>query len=193
MQTTKQKILDSAIDLFSQYGFKEVSMRQIANEVGIKASSLYKHYSSKEDILENIFALFTEKLRQTEIEVPEFTSLSEYFTQSFEQFKAIMWEPTVLKIAKIITIEQMYSRTVREFLLQEMTVKPVQATKYVLDMMQRQGMIRDMDTRVLAEEYCAYIVFLYFEQNFLHTSPNLDVIDEKMKQHNDFFISNILK
>lgn len=193
MQTTKQRILDVAINLFSQYGFKDVTMRQIAGEVGIKASSLYKHYASKENILENIFAFFQEKLRQTELEVPAFNSLSDYFTLAYEQFKEIMWEPTVLKIAKIITAEQMHSCSAREFLAKEMTVKPVQATKYVLDMMKDQAMISDIDTQVVAEEYCAYVVYLYFEQNFLHTAPSLDVIDKKMTQHNDFFVRYILK
>ncbi len=193
MQSTRQRILDISIDLFSQYGFKEVTMRQIAGEVGIKASSLYKHYESKEALLESIFALFRDKLRQTELDVPEFKSLREYFTLAYEQFKEIMWEPTVLKIAKIITMEQLHSSSVRAFLVEEMIVKPVQATIYVLEMMKVQGLIRDIDARVIAEEYCAYIVYLYFEQNFLHTEPSLAVIDEKMKQHNDFFVQHILK
>ena len=193
LRSTKQRILGIAIDLFSQYGFKDVSMREIAGEVGIKASSLYKHYESKEAILESIFAFFQEKLRQTEIVIPDFKTLNEYFTLAYEQFKKIMWEPTVLKIAKIITMEQLRSSTAREFLLQEMTVKPVQATKCVLDMMHAQGMIDNVNTQVLAEEYCAYIVYLYFEQNFLNSGPSLDVIDEKMKQHNEFFVRTVLK
>jgi len=191
-RSTKQKIRDVSIDLFAQYGFKEVSMRQIAKEVGIKASSLYKHYESKETILSSIFALFREKLEQTEIQLPDFKTPSEYFTLAYEQFKQVMWEPAVLKIAKIITVEQQYSRSVREFLVQELVEKPNQITQYVFDEMAKQGLIRETDTRVLAEEYNAYIVYLYFEQNFLHDSPSLDVIDKKMKQHNEFFTRYIL-
>lgn len=190
--STKQKIRDVSIDLFAQYGFKEVSMRQIAKEVGIKASSLYKHYESKENILSSIFALFREKLAQTEMQLPNFKTPSEYFTLAYEQFKQVMWEPDVLKIAKIITVERQYSQSVREFLVQELVEKPNQITKYVFDEMTKQGLIRETDTRVLAEEYNAYIVYLYFEQNFLHDSPSLDVIDKKLKQHNEFFSRYIL-
>ena len=53
--------------------------------------------------------------------------------------------------------------------------------------------ITGMDARVLAEEYNAYIVYLYFEQNFLHERPSLEVIDKKMKQHNDYFAKYIFK
>jgi len=187
-KTTKQRILDVATDLFAQYGFKEVSMRQIAADVGIKASSLYKHYNSKEDILAYIFGVFKEKLRQTEAPIPHFASPKEYFTMAYAQFKQVMGAPDVMKIAKIITKEQMYSDSARAFMIEEMIEKPVQATKYILDMMQANGRINVSDTQVIAEEYCAYIVYLYFEQNILIAEPDLDYIDRKMKQHNDFIV-----
>ena len=48
---TKQKILISAVDLFSSKGYTETSIREIAAAVGIKPASLYNHFSSKEDML----------------------------------------------------------------------------------------------------------------------------------------------
>ena len=55
---TKEKILDAALDLFSVHGYEDTSVAQIAEAVGIKAPSLYKHYGSKQEIfraiLENI-------------------------------------------------------------------------------------------------------------------------------------------
>jgi AcrR family transcriptional regulator len=44
--------------LFSESGYKEVSMRDIAKAVGINASSLYNHYASKEDILNALYSFF---------------------------------------------------------------------------------------------------------------------------------------
>ena len=52
-QNTKEKIFEVSIDLFSQYGYDGVSIRQIAKEVGIKESSIYNHYPSKESILDD--------------------------------------------------------------------------------------------------------------------------------------------
>ena len=52
---TKKKILDVALDLFSKKGYGNVYVGQIAEGVGIKAPSLYKHYKSKQDIFEAIF------------------------------------------------------------------------------------------------------------------------------------------
>ncbi len=52
---TKEKILDAAIDLFAARGYDHVSIRGIAAAVGIKESSIYKHYSGKDEILGKIF------------------------------------------------------------------------------------------------------------------------------------------
>ena len=38
-EDTKQKILDKALELFSEYGYDSVSVGQIAQAVGIKAPS----------------------------------------------------------------------------------------------------------------------------------------------------------
>jgi AcrR family transcriptional regulator len=56
--STKEKILNTAIQLFSDGGYKEVSMRDIAKAVGINASSLYNHFASKEDILNALYEFY---------------------------------------------------------------------------------------------------------------------------------------
>ena len=47
---TKERILEEALSLFSKKGFKAVTVEEIAQKVGIKAPSLYKHYKGKNDI-----------------------------------------------------------------------------------------------------------------------------------------------
>ena len=47
----KEKIFEKSIALFSEYGYDGVSIRKIASAVGIKESSIYNHYKSKESIL----------------------------------------------------------------------------------------------------------------------------------------------
>ena len=52
--TTKEKILNKALTLFSSKGFEAVSVKEIAADVGIKDSSLYKHFKSKQEIFDTI-------------------------------------------------------------------------------------------------------------------------------------------
>lgn len=51
---TKMRILDEALALFAEKGYGNVYVGQIAEAVGIKAPSLYKHYKSKKDIFNAI-------------------------------------------------------------------------------------------------------------------------------------------
>ena len=49
---TKSRILDEALTLFSEKGYANVYVSEIAERVGIKAPSLYKHYESKQAIFD---------------------------------------------------------------------------------------------------------------------------------------------
>ena len=53
-EDTKSRILLESLRLFSVKGYSAVSVAEIADSVGIKAPSLYKHYKSKRDIFECI-------------------------------------------------------------------------------------------------------------------------------------------
>lgn len=52
---TKEKILQTALKLFSKKGFSAVSVREIAGALGLTQSALYKHYPSKQAILDALF------------------------------------------------------------------------------------------------------------------------------------------
>ena len=43
----KQKILKTAVDMFLNYGFKSVTMDDIANEMGISKKTIYVHFPNK--------------------------------------------------------------------------------------------------------------------------------------------------
>jgi AcrR family transcriptional regulator len=53
-ETKKQKIFREAAKLFREKGYNAASMRDLAERVDLKASSLYSHIGSKEEILRKI-------------------------------------------------------------------------------------------------------------------------------------------
>jgi TetR/AcrR family transcriptional regulator, cholesterol catabolism regulator len=59
-EATRQSILHAAAGLFRQRGYAAVSLRDIAEAVGMKTGSLYYHFSSKESLVEEILALGTQ-------------------------------------------------------------------------------------------------------------------------------------
>ena len=64
-RNTKLQILEAALDLFSVHGYDGVSVRDIANAVGIRDSSLYKHYKSKQDIFETLITEMNRRFEDT--------------------------------------------------------------------------------------------------------------------------------
>jgi AcrR family transcriptional regulator len=49
--STREKILDVALDLFTDQGFDGTSMREIAERLNISKPAIYYHFASKEEIL----------------------------------------------------------------------------------------------------------------------------------------------
>lgn len=45
------KILEASIDLFRQYGFKAVTMDDIARRAGISKKTLYQHFANKQEVV----------------------------------------------------------------------------------------------------------------------------------------------
>lgn len=63
-KSTKERILEEALKLFSQSGYMGTSMNDIAAKLGVTKAALYKHYTSKQEILDSI----VEKMNQMDAE-----------------------------------------------------------------------------------------------------------------------------
>lgn len=50
-ETTRPRIFDAALRLFSEYGYAAVSMRKIASEVGLQVGALYNYTPDKQSLL----------------------------------------------------------------------------------------------------------------------------------------------
>lgn len=51
---TKERFLQTALDLFSVYGYKSVSVRDISQAVGTRESAMYRHFENKAALLKEI-------------------------------------------------------------------------------------------------------------------------------------------
>jgi len=86
---TKKKIFDSAIQLFVQKGFENVTMNDLANTAGIRQSAVYNHFNSKQEILDTIYGFYAhhfQSSRPTEeylLELLEKESLSNVISKGF--------------------------------------------------------------------------------------------------------------
>lgn len=108
--TTKDKILDVSLDLFSRNGYSGVSMDEIGKGVGIKAPSIYKHFKGKEDIFNNIIDkadnILTEKASFLDLDL-EGGSLEGLHIEDLgiKTFKYFLHDKFISRVRKMLAIE----------------------------------------------------------------------------------------
>ena len=54
--STRERILDVALDLFEHQGYAGTSLRDIADRLGLTKAAVYYHFPSKEDLLDQALA-----------------------------------------------------------------------------------------------------------------------------------------
>lgn len=116
---TKERILEAALELFAQRGYLGTSMSDIAGQLKITKGALYKHYSSKQEILDSIVERMNrmDYERAEEYEMPETepdgfaeayqnTPISKIRAYSMAQFNHWTEQPFPSNFRKMLTLEQ---------------------------------------------------------------------------------------
>ena len=116
---TKERILDIALELFAQNGYPGTSMSDIAKQLGFTKAALYKHYASKQEILDQIVERMNrmDYERAEEYEMPEkepdgfaeaymHTPIEKIRTYSMAQFDHWTKETFSANFRKMLTLEQ---------------------------------------------------------------------------------------
>lgn len=61
---TRKLLRDAAITLFARHGYQNVSLRMLAQHIGIQAGSIYNHISNKQDFLFLLLRSIMEELEE---------------------------------------------------------------------------------------------------------------------------------
>lgn len=81
---TKDKILEAALVLYAEHGYKGTTMKKIADVVGIKPASLYFFFENKDQLLQIVFQNILEK-HQNEIQKILTSTKNSSFLESIQQ------------------------------------------------------------------------------------------------------------
>ena len=92
MSATKEKILTSARKLFNQHGYAQVTIRMIAQDLGMSSGNLNYHFRKKEDILGTLYTQMVEVFDARVEALPEtvfsFPQIREDIRSSMERMLA---------------------------------------------------------------------------------------------------------
>jgi AcrR family transcriptional regulator len=143
--------LDSSIDLFAEKGYDRTSIRDIARAVGITESAIYRHYESKDAILD---AIFDQLVNQVYAPLPpkkNATGQASIFRQMLEGLpQYIMANPQLIKVLRILLYEMNPNEKMRELIKREYGVRAAEYTEALLRKEMDAGRIRQCDTKALA-------------------------------------------
>ena len=204
--STKEKIFDVSLDLFSKKGYDSVSLREIADEVGIKKSSIYSHYSSKEAILMDIFEYFKNLFEYDENLNNEDLMLSQknevllenpemFYHMGSEALKGLLLNEKNLKIWKLIFIQMHYNENIRSFFQNEILVKPLIFWNDFFTILKENGIIKpDCNPKLLAKEYYSFPIYLLLEICAEYENLPKEALDDffnQAEEHSKFILESV--
>jgi len=121
-EDTRQRILEQALALFSRRGYDSVSVDEIAKAVGIRAPSLYNHFSGKQAIFDAIvestaaqYEADTDRLdihvQNVKKDIPIFTEITAeaLFEKVRQIFLYSLRNETIRRFRRMMTMEQFRS------------------------------------------------------------------------------------
>lgn len=162
---TKEKIFDAAVDLFAEKGYGSVSIRDISQTVGITEGAVYRHFSSKEAILEAIFAFVESRIYPP---VPEASLDAMIDALSFREIlesmpRTILGDQDLARVTRVMVTEMHHDRKLREYVQREMFERPVAETEVLFKKLLAKGKIKPCDPHTMATLFISYLIYWYFE------------------------------
>lgn len=171
--STKKRILDEALTLFSEKGYANVFVADIAGAVGIKAPSLYKHYKSKQDIfnaiLEEMKSNYDKQAQSLNMSGNNATADAMVFSDVSEDglvqmgvglFMYFLHDEYAQKFRKMLTIEQFHNSELAELFTKQYADEPLNYQSAMFSMLCAGGVLKEFNPDVMALQFYAPIYMI---------------------------------
>ena len=170
---TKQRILDEALTLFSEKGYANVFVADIAARVGIKAPSLYKHYKNKQAIfdaiIEEMNRRFVEQAGALQISGTDASVDAEIYKHISEEqlidlgknlFLYFLHDDYTRRFRKMLTIEQFHDKKLADAYMKQYVDDPLSYQGMLLGMMSAAGVLQTDNVEIMTLHFYAPIYML---------------------------------
>ncbi|MFH1942701.1 MAG: TetR/AcrR family transcriptional regulator [bacterium] len=199
-KSTKDIILENALELFSRKGFYAVSVREITRQVGIKESSLYNHFTSKNEIMDAIIDWLQAELddyfektiqKNTEEPIPEYLDIENVLVKRANDYIRFWDDPFREKLWFIISLEQYRNSKIAEIWFQDKE-RMFDIQKDLFQKWADRGIIRCEDPEILAMIYIEVIRSVHLEYRlFKTTSHSKEKTKKRVRQFIAFFVHKL--
>jgi AcrR family transcriptional regulator len=190
--TEKQiKILNAAVETFSEKGFAASSTSEIAQKAGVAEGTIFRHYKTKKDLLLSIVAPTMAKLIAPFV-LKDFNKVLNSDYPRYEDFlRAVIsnrmeFARNNLKIIKIMLQEIPFQDELQQQFKEHIAKKVIRRLQGIVEHFQKEGQIMTVPSQV-AVRFTISVIMGYLFTRFL-LIPEVDWDDEKEIEYSIDFI-----
>ena len=194
---TKEKILDEALTLFSEKGYANVFVGDIADRVGIKAPSLYKHYKNKQAIFDAIIDQMNRRFEEqakamnisgndASIDASIYKSMSEDQLLKLGRvfFLYFLHDDYNRRFRKMLTLEQFHDNDLAKLYSKIYVDDPLSYQGMLFGFMVTAGILKTDNVQIMTLHFYAPIYYLLTicDREPEREPEALKLLDEHIKQ-----------
>ena len=202
---TKQRILDEALTLFSERGYANVFVNDIAEKVGIKAPSLYKHYKNKQAIFDAIIDEMSSKFEQQaqalSINGTNPTADAEVYRSMDEEhliklgndlFAYFLHDSYTKRFRKMLTLEQFKDKDLARVYSEQYFDRPLSYQGMLLGLLVAQGLLVTENVPIMTLHFYApiYMLLTVCDREPEREQEALELMEKHIRQFDKLYGRN---
>ncbi len=187
IKTTKEKIVFEALQLFSKDGYEATSTRAIARSINCSDAVIYKHFKSKQEILDTIVEVCSNRLMEKSSQI----SIEEMCWKDVEKICLDMFEfqttdEWIVPFRRLLVIEQFKNKELGKIYREVFINKPLENMEVMFETLIKLGYMKPGNPMV-------YALDLYSPFFMYHTigGENGDILNN-LKEHVTLFRKNVI-
>ena len=175
------KILSAAIELFRQYGFKTITMDDIARRAGVSKKTLYLHFANKNEVVGETIAWYKGKIsencgatmEQSDNPIEAMVRIMEMFDQINRQMNPLA----------LLELERFFPQVFKDF-RDSMVEKDVQNIKANIEKGIEDGYYRpEIDAEFMARYRMELSLLMYHPTLLINDRFNLQFVGREVSEH----------
>ena len=176
---TRELIMATALEMFSRKGYAAVSMRDISGAVGIRPSSLYYHFKSKQDIFDAVVQradALTNELKgmffkalgdSSEVKCKDFVMAGKAYVTGY------LHNDQIAPLIQMLENERFHDSRSNDLWKKMLFDAPIEHETLVFKALYNGGIIKCNEPERLAAEYHAIVMLGYFTDDLKRLEASL--------------------
>ena len=162
--STKDRILEAALTLFSEKGYDGVGVDLIAEKAGLKGPSIYKHFKGKAEILEVLLERvesYYEMNFGSEMHLGKLPdTMDEFIDISLKRIRFTLHDERIRKTRRILTMEQFRNPRIAKIATKHNIEGTQGLHRKLFQEMMAAGVMKQSDPVMLSMSFTAPITLL---------------------------------